>query len=89
VSKQHCSFVLVTYLEIKFEVVTNNSSFQAQTSQYNTWEFISERVEKLKAEIKASAESITQETWTAVTTNFNFFSAKGTGCRGSVCILRE
>jgi hypothetical protein len=46
-------------------------------------------VEKLKAESKATAESITKETQTAVTKSFNFFSAKGTACRGSICILHK
>jgi hypothetical protein len=46
-------------------------------------------VEKLKAESKATAESITKETQTAVTKSFNFFSARGTGCRGSICILHK
>jgi len=43
----------------------------------------------LKAESKATAESTTKETQTAVTKSFNFFSAKGTGWGGSIHILHK
>jgi hypothetical protein len=44
---------------------------------------------KIKAESKATAESITKETQTAVTKSSNLFSAKSTGCGGSICILHK
>jgi len=43
----------------------------------------------LKAESKAIATSIAKETRTAVTTSFNFFSAKGTGYGSLTCILHK
>jgi precorrin-6B methylase 1 len=64
-----------------------NSSFQALTSQH-TWEFNDAQVEKLKTENKATADSITKETQTAVAKSFNIFY-KGTGCKGSISILNE